>query len=167
MPQNGEATVAANRPASRPTDSNRGPDGRWIRGNRGAVRHRLRASPASLIRRRHPRLNRLLRTFLEMRADQGRPVSPTQLPLAYRYIELELIATDCYGALEADPRNAKLFEMYASAVRAQALISTQLGENTPRPKGGKVEAIRDSALWQIAETRRQRERLEAHDDGQD
>jgi hypothetical protein len=127
----------------------------------------LRATPASLIRRRHPRLNRLLRSFLEMRADQGRPVSPTQTPLAYRYIELELLATDCYGALEADPRNSKLAEMYFSAVRGQALIATQLGENTPRPKGGKVDSLHNSAIWQIAEARRQRERLEAHDDGED
>lgn len=155
-----EATERPNRRVSRSSGADRGPDGRFIRNNQASVRHRLRAGQASLIRRRHSRLNRLLRHYLELRAAQGRPISATALPLAYRYIEGELRATDLFSALEADPLNAKLAEMYTSAVRSQALIANQLGESVSRPKGGKVDDLRTSALWQIAEASRAK-RLEA------
>jgi hypothetical protein len=47
---------------------------------------------------------------------------------------------------------------YISVVRAQGLLAVQLGENVNRAKGGKVETLQNSAIWQTAEASR-RERL--------
>lgn len=67
--------------------------------------------------------------YLAMRADLGRPIGPTQVPLARRYCELELRARDLYAALHDDPLNGRIHEMHISATRAQSALAAQLGES--------------------------------------
>jgi hypothetical protein len=102
---------------------------------------------------------------LEHRVDTQRAIEVSQLPLARRYCELEVLVTDLYAALAKDPMNSKLHDMYTSGARTQAAIADKLGETVKQPKGGRADYMREllsSPLYQIAEARRQRERLEAH-----
>jgi len=67
--------------------------------------------------------------YLAIRAEQGRPLGPTQLPLGRRYVELEVMARDLFAAWQRSPSNGKLQAQYISATRAQALLASQLGES--------------------------------------
>jgi hypothetical protein len=99
--------------------------------------------------------------YLAYRAEQGRALQATQLPLARRYVELEILARDLYALLMSTRPGSGTLSRYISVVRAQTLLGNQLGESVGRTKGGKLEALQNSPLWQIAEASRQQRRLEA------
>lgn len=152
--------------AARPTDSNRGPDGRFVPGNQSAKRHGLRAGTKPELRRRDKRVGRLLRQYLEFRADSGRELAPTQLPLARRYCELETLANDLYALVRTDQSNGRALEQYLAVTRTMSVVAHQIGETVVRDKGGKVD-LRSTALFRIAEQSRAEERrlfLEASND---
>jgi hypothetical protein len=148
----GKTTPAPNTAAERPTAVRADVATRFQPGNQAARRHGLRALARKELRRRD---------YLNFRADTGRPISPTALPLARRYVECEVLARDFYAAHQAQPNNTRYHQQWVSTTRAQALLAVQLGENANRPRGGPVESLQNSAIWQIAEASRERRRLEA------
>ena len=162
MTEDGNSSSTANTPAERPTAHRRDYETRFKAGNQVARRHGLRAGTRTELRRLDRRTSRLFGRYLAYRAEQGRPLQATQLPLGRRYVELEILARDLYALLMSDkPGNATLGR-YLSVVRAQGLIAVQLAESVSRHKGGKVDDLRNSALWRIAEeSRRERALLEA------
>ena len=133
---------------------------RFQPGNQAARRHGLRALARKELRRRDRRTEKLLRDYLNYRADTGRPISPTALPLARRFVECEVLARDLFAAHQAQPTNTRYHQQWISTTRAQGMLARLLGESVSRVKGGKVESLQNSALWQIAEASRQK-RLEA------
>jgi hypothetical protein len=129
MTNNGKSAETSNTDHEAPTGARRDIATRFKAGNQSARRHGLRAGTRKELRRRDQRTSRLLSKYLEYRADQGRPLGPTQLPLARRFIELEVMATDTYAAWRQKPTNTKLHAMYISTTRALALLGSQLGES--------------------------------------
>jgi hypothetical protein len=158
---NGKSSPAPNTDAERPTAVRADLATRFQPGNTAARRHGLRALARKELRRRDRRTEKLLRDYLNYRADTGRPISPTALPLARRFVECEVLARDFFAAHQAQPNNTKYHQQWVSTTRTQALLAVQLGESVSRAKGGKAESLHNSALWQIAEASRQRRQLEA------
>jgi len=107
--------------------SDRGPDGRFKRGNAAARRHGLQAAGRRELSRRDRRTSRLLARYLRWRADEGRALTPTQLPIGRRYCELEHLVTDRYRVLLAEPTE-KAHDIYLAIVRVQVLVARELGE---------------------------------------
>lgn len=111
------------------TAFNRSIETRFKEGNQAARTTGLRAGSRKELRRRDARTSRLFGKYLRLRADEGRPISGTALPLARRYCETEILCRDTYAALVQHPNNAKLHAMYISSARLQALLAAQLGES--------------------------------------
>jgi hypothetical protein len=105
-----------------------GPDGRFRRGNVAARRHGLQAAGRRELSRRDKRTSRLLTRYLRWRADEGRELTPTQVPIGRRYCELERLVTDRYRVLIAEPANEKAHDLYLATVRVQVLVARELGE---------------------------------------
>ncbi len=165
MKTNGKSTSQPNSDSERPSAVRADIATRFQPGNTAARRHGLRALARKELRRRDRRTEKLLRDYLNYRADTGRPISPTALPLARRFVECEVLARDLFAAHQAKPDNSRYHQQYISTTRAQALLAVQLGENVSRPKGGKVEALMNSPLYQIAEASRQKRLIEAQANG--
>lgn len=146
---NGKMTAESNTRPERPTAVRPDVATRFKPGNTAARRHGLRAGTRAELRRRDRRTESLLRRYLQTRADQGRPIGPTQLPLARRYVELECLGRDYYALLTGKPDKSALTR-YISVTRAQSLIAAQLGESVSRQPASD-ESL--SALRQIAEAR--------------
>ena len=123
-----------------------GPDGRFVRGNRAAYRHGLRARAKREVGGRNRRVNDLLRKYQILRADQGRPLPPALLPLARRFVELETLATDLHAFLRKDLSNHRALENYVSATRALALMADKLGETKREAETTEY----DDPAWQRA-----------------
>ena len=134
-------TDSPNLVALRPTAPDRGPDGRFVVGNAAAHRHGLRAGTKSALRTRNRRVSDLLRKYQTLRADEQRPLSPAQLPLARRFVELETLATDLHALARKDPSNHRALESYFAATRALALIAGTLGETATALK--QLETLRE------------------------
>jgi hypothetical protein len=160
----GKSTSAPSSGDERPTAIRADVATRFQPGNQAARRHGLRALARKELRRRDRRTEKLLRDYLNFRADIGRPISPTALPLARRYVECEVLARDFYAAHQAQPNNTKYHQQWVSTTRAQALLAVQLGESVSRANGGQVDSLQNSALWRIAEASRARRQLEAAGD---
>lgn len=126
---NGQPAPEPNSEANGPTAPNRSIDTRFKAGNQAARRTGLRAGNRRELRRRDQRTSRLFGEYLRLRADERRPLGPTQLPLARRYCELEVMARDLFAAWMMSPLNIKLHQQYISTTRAQALLASQLGES--------------------------------------
>jgi hypothetical protein len=161
---NGKLSPAPNTDVERPTAVRADIATRFQPGNTAARRHGLRATARKELRRRDRRTEKLLRDYLNYRADSGRPISPTALPLARRYVECEVLARDFFAAHQAQPNNTRYHQQWVSTTRAQALLAVQLGESVSRSTGGRVESLQNSAIWQIAEASRAK-RLEARTNG--
>jgi hypothetical protein len=127
MTQSGSGKVLSM--AEPPSAVDRSIETRFKAHNSAARRHGLRAGTRTELRRRDRRTSRLFGQYLRLRADDGRPLGPTQLPIARRFCELEIMARDLYAAWTQKPNNGKLHQQYISTIRAQALISSQLGES--------------------------------------
>ncbi len=125
---NGETTAPKNSNPEPPTDGNRASGGRFAPGNQAARTVGLRSGVRNELRRRNRRSVRLLAKYLGYRADEGRAQSPTQLPLAKRFCELEHMAADLFSAWLLQPANDRFHQKYISTVRAQSLLASQLGE---------------------------------------
>jgi len=107
---------------------NHGSDGRFEPGNVAARRHGLRSASRAELRKRDRRTSRLLKAFLSYRADEGRPLGPTQLILARRYAETEVMARDLFAAWLLRPSDAGYHQRFISTTRAQVLLASALGE---------------------------------------
>jgi hypothetical protein len=131
--------------------------GRWLKGNRGAVRkHGLRAGTRKELRRRDTRTSRLLGRYQVLRADEGRPIGATMLPLARAYCEAEIRRRDLWAALQADPQNTRLHEMWISTVRAQGGLAAALGETMSAKARFLALAEPDDPVSQLVRYRQQR-----------
>ena len=126
---------------------------RFKPGNTAARRHGLRAGTRAELRRRDRRTENLLRRYLQTRADLGRPIGPTQVPLARRYVELECLARDFYALLTSDKPEIGTLSRYISITRAQSLLASQLGESVSRQPSTDDSL---SVLRQIAGARKPR-----------
>lgn len=131
------------------TAPNRSHETRFKVGNSAARRHGLRAGTRKELRRRDVRTSRLLGKYLAFRADSGRPVGATQLPLARRYVELEVRCRDLFAALQDDPFNQHLHEMHVSATRAQTALAVQLGESGKPIKRSLSEIMVEQAQQRV------------------
>jgi hypothetical protein len=67
---------------------------------------------------------------LRYRAEQGRAVLATQLPIARRYCELEVLSTDRYALLAANPNSPRALNDYLACVRALVTVGQALGESS-------------------------------------
>ncbi|HEV2029558.1 MAG TPA: hypothetical protein VGS16_13685 [Candidatus Dormibacteraeota bacterium] len=161
MTTNGKSTSAPNTAAGAPTGVRPDVATRFKPGNTAAKRHGLRAGTRKELRRRDDRTSRLLGKYLAYRAEQSRPLTATQLPLARRYVEAECMARDLYALLMSTRPGSGTLSRYISVVRVQGMLAGLLGEGVSKAKYGKVDSLQNSALWQIAEASRQRRQLEA------
>jgi hypothetical protein len=114
------------RPASS-NGANHGRGGRFVTGNSARKRHDLRSTSKRELRRINRRTAGLARRLGEALADAGRALEPLALPAVWRWAEAEVRRTDCFAALQVDPTNQKLHEMWASACRIQASVEKELG----------------------------------------
>lgn len=126
---NGKSTPSPDTNADGQTAAQRSVDTRFKARNTAARVTGLRAGSRKELRRRDVRTSRLLGKYLALRADLGRPIGPTVLPLARRYVELEILARDHYAAVTARPFSPGHLQDYLSITRAQSLIAAQLGES--------------------------------------
>jgi hypothetical protein len=103
-------------------------DGRFGPGNTAARRHGLRAASRTELRRRDRRASRLLAYYQDLRAGEGRSLRPSQLPLARRFCEAEVLATDRYALVSQSPGNGRALDEFLAIVRVQVSLARELGE---------------------------------------
>lgn len=160
---NGKTTPSPNTEADGQTAPNRSIDTRFAVGNQAARRHGLQAGNRRELRRRDQRTSRLFGEYLRLRADERRPIGPTQLPLARRYCELEVMAKDLFAAWLGSPLNARLHQQYISTTRAQALLGSQLGESAASKLSLKRN-LEDLPIYRIAAESAQARLAERNDE---
>ena len=134
-------------PIATSNGSGHGRNGRFEPGNSAARRHGLRAGSRQELRRRNRRLSLRLRGYLNLRADQGRPIAPTQLALARRYCELDILATDKYALVVQDPTNEKALDQYLAVANRLLSYGDKLGESTATVDAHEARRAPD---WQVA-----------------
>jgi hypothetical protein len=141
--------------------ANRDPvTGRFLKGNKVARRHGLRALAGDEVGARSNRAGWMLRRLLTTLAEEGRTLKHWQLMRARRWCECEIIATDAWDELERRgfPRKVaggdKLFEIWRAAVSDQGKISAEL-RLTPATEA----MVRDEEPAHVAAQRRLRARV--------
>lgn len=115
--------------ATTPNGSGHGADGRFVKFNVAARTHGLRAGSRQELRRRNRRASLRLAAYLRLRADQGRPIAATQLPLAKRFVELDLLANDWFATVTNDRENTKALEQYLAISNRLLAFGDKLGES--------------------------------------
>lgn len=105
-----------------------GTDGRFLPGNAAARTDGLRSASRAELRKRSRRTSLRVAGYVKLRAEDGRPLRSTQLPIARRYAELSVLADDWYAKVTAEPDEASHLERYLSVVRALVVVGDKLGE---------------------------------------
>jgi hypothetical protein len=160
---NGKTTPSTDTNADEKTAAQRSIDTRFAVGNQAARRHGLRAGTRRELKRRDQRTSRLFGEYIRYRADESRALGPTQLPLARRYCELEVMARDLFAAWLVSPLNARLHQQYISTTRAQALLGAQLGESAASKLSLKRN-LEDLPIYRIAAEAAQARLAERNDE---
>jgi hypothetical protein len=90
--------------------------GRFVRGNAAARTDGLRSQGRRELQLRSRRTSLRLTGFVRLRAAEGRPLRPTQLPIARRYAELTVLADDWYRKAVLEPDEPAHLERYLAVV---------------------------------------------------